>query len=117
MSVPNFMKIQEGWDFFVDLVWNDPWSSTLTTYTMCYMFLFKIMKLNIKSAEKLAKKDFFGLRYVFLTHPQCLTSVPIIVILMSSSPFKVERTWKYFHISFHLMTTLLWCTRHVSFIR
>ena len=25
MSVPNFMKIQEGWDFFADLVWNDPY--------------------------------------------------------------------------------------------
>ena len=26
MSVPNFMKIKEGQDFFVDLVWNDPYA-------------------------------------------------------------------------------------------
>ena len=24
MSVPNFIKIERGADFFVDLVWNDP---------------------------------------------------------------------------------------------
>jgi len=29
MSVPNFMKIQEGRDFVVDLVWNDSGSTTI----------------------------------------------------------------------------------------
>jgi len=51
MSVPNSIKIQEGRDFFVDLVWNDPevtMQSCLTVKKIKpVMFKLVIVKLHL----------------------------------------------------------------------
>ena len=35
MSMPNFMKIERGWDFFVELAWNDLLGMTIIQLTAC----------------------------------------------------------------------------------